>query len=95
MADIQGWGLMLLIFLSAFFNINLLFRVSFYFVIEGTVSATSLTTFPCWVSLSCAHYSFAFGLTRLHPHLVCDGEDTHPSERGHLISRLLCGVFSL
>lgn len=39
--------------------------------------------FTCWLGLMCAHYSFVFGLTRLHPHLVGDGEDTHPSERGH------------
>lgn len=84
---------MLLMFLSAFFNINLLSGVYFYFVIQATVSATSLTTFPCWVSLLCTHYSFAFGLTRLHPHLVGDGEDTHPSERGHTVSRQLCSVF--
>lgn len=45
------------------------------------------------VSLSYAHYSFAFGLTRLHPHLVGDGKDTHPSERGHTIHRQLCSIF--
>lgn len=71
---------MLLMFLSAFFNINLLFGVYFYFVIQGTVSATSLTTFPCWVSLSCAHYSFAFGLTRLHPRLVVERIPTQVKE---------------
>lgn len=85
-ADMQGWVLNASQVLSAFFNINLLFGVYFYFVIQSTIFATALT-FPCWVSLSYAHYSFAFGLTRLHPHLVGDGEDTYSSERGHTICR--------
>ncbi|XP_048949379.1 mitochondrial inner membrane protease subunit 2 isoform X6 [Canis lupus dingo] len=29
----------------------------------------------------------------LHSHLVGDGEDTHPSERGHTVSRQLCSFF--
>lgn len=36
---------MLLMFWSAFFNISLPFKVYFYFVIQTTVFATSLTTF--------------------------------------------------
>uniref|UniRef100_A0A8I3WWI4 Inner mitochondrial membrane peptidase subunit 2 n=1 Tax=Callithrix jacchus TaxID=9483 RepID=A0A8I3WWI4_CALJA len=29
----------------------------------------------------------------LHPHLVGDGKDTHPSERGHIIHRQFCSIF--
>ncbi|XP_077712284.1 mitochondrial inner membrane protease subunit 2 isoform X6 [Canis aureus] len=29
----------------------------------------------------------------LHSHLVGDGEDTHPSERGHTVGRQLCSFF--
>lgn len=84
---------MLWINLSAFFNITLLYWYSLILSFRVLCLQPPWQPFPCWLILMCAHYSFAFGLTRLHPHLVSDGKDSYPSERGHTISRQLCSVF--